>query len=64
MYKLLFALIFSIAAFPQTILWNHTYGGDGYDEVMAVKQTYDGGFIAAGYTQSFGLGRFGNGYII
>lgn len=63
-YSLFFLIVFSGIIFPQTILWNHTYGGDSYDEADAVRQTYDGGFIAAGYTQSFGLGRFGNGYII
>lgn len=64
MYGLFIVLILSATIFPQTILWNHTYGGDSYDEADAVRQTYNGGFIAAGYTQSFGLGRFGNGYLI
>lgn len=58
------ALTFIGIVFPQTVVWNHTYGGDSYDESNAVQQTEDGGFIAAGYTQSFGLGRFGNAYLI
>ncbi len=64
LYRVFFVLVLAGAAFPQTILWNHTYGGDAYDEADAVQMTTDGGFIAAGYTQSFGLGRFGNAYLI
>jgi len=64
LYRVFFVLTLINTAFPQTILWNQTYGGDQYDEADAVQMTTDGGFITAGYTQSFGLGRFGNGYII
>ncbi len=32
------------------LIWNKTFGGDGDDEAAAVKQTNDGGFIAAGYS--------------
>ena len=35
------------------IMWQKTYGGTGYDEPADVKQTGDGGFIVAGYTDSF-----------
>jgi len=64
LYNAIFALALIGTVSPQSIIWNHTYGGDSYDEADAVKQTYDGGFVAAGYTQSFGLGRFGNAYLI
>ena len=64
LYRVTFALTFICMAFPQSIVWNHTYGGDSYDEADAVQKTDDGGFIVAGYTQSFGLGRYGDGYII
>ena len=64
MYTVFFVFILINAAFPQSILWNHTYGGDAYDEANSVQMTSDGGFIAVGYTQSFGLGRFGNAYMI
>ncbi len=64
LYKVFFVLFLVGTVFPQSILWNHTYGGDAYDEANAVQMTTDGGFIAAGYTQSFGLGRFGNAYMI
>ncbi len=38
------------------LLWNKTFGGNSDDEAAAVKQTSDGGFIAVGYTSSFGAG--------
>lgn len=37
-------------------LWTRTYGGATYDWGYSVQQTQDGGFILAGYTQSFGAG--------
>jgi hypothetical protein len=40
---------------PDT-LWTRTYGGGSYDEAYSVQQTADGGYIVAGYTESFGAG--------
>jgi hypothetical protein len=37
-------------------LWTRTYGGAGYDAGQFVQQTLDGGYIVAGYTNSFGNG--------
>ncbi|MBP6389684.1 MAG: T9SS type A sorting domain-containing protein [Flavobacteriales bacterium] len=34
------------------IVWERTYGGSLYESAKAVRQTIDGGFILAGYTQS------------
>jgi hypothetical protein len=64
LYGVFLILILISSVYSQSVLLNRTYGGDSYDEANAVQITDDGGFIAAGYTQSFGLGRFGNGYII
>ncbi len=34
--------------------WAWSYGGNGYEELHAVAPTADGGYIAAGWTESFG----------
>ncbi len=59
MYKfLLFILcpLFLFAQVPDTV-WTKTYGGTFEDCGNSVQQTYDGGFIIAGYTSSFGNGN-------
>lgn len=37
-------------------VWQETYGGSATDDAMAVQSTLDGGYVLAGYTQSFGAG--------
>ena len=37
-------------------VWDRVYGGLGADWVHSVRQTLDGGYIAAGYTESYGAG--------
>lgn len=37
--------------------WQYTYGGNDYEVANAVQQTADGGYIVAGYTDSFGVGE-------
>ncbi len=40
------------------ILWQKTYGGTDADFAYFIQQTADGGYIAAGYTNSFGTGDY------
>jgi hypothetical protein len=39
------------------IQWAKTYGGTGADIPLSVQQTSDGGYIVAGFTDSFGAGE-------
>jgi hypothetical protein len=40
-----------------TLQWSRTSGGNDYDEAYSIKQTTDGGYAVAGFTQSFGAGE-------
>jgi len=48
---------------PGDVIWNKMFGGEAYDEANSVVYTDTDEFIAAGYTQSYGLGRWGNAYL-
>jgi hypothetical protein len=39
-------------------LWTRTFGGSSYEGGHSVQQTVDGGYIIAGYTQSYGVGGY------
>ncbi len=41
-----------------SLAWQKTYGGSNYDEAYSVQETTDGGYIVAGYTNSFGAGGY------
>jgi hypothetical protein len=45
------------------VLWSMNYGGNDQDWGYDVKETFDNGFIVAGYTESFGPGVT-DGYLI
>lgn len=56
MRKIIVSILFSIflLAQPPDTLWTRTYGGAGFDVGFSVVEAYDGGYIVAGLTQSFG----------
>jgi hypothetical protein len=39
-----------------TLTWSRTFGGDSLDIALSLCLTYEGGYILAGLTQSFGAG--------
>jgi hypothetical protein len=45
-------------AYHGDTLWTRTYGGSGEDGAYSLQPTADGGYILAGYTNSFGAGDY------
>lgn len=39
------------------VLWKKTYGGPGVERANSIIETFDGGYILAGFTTSFGNGK-------
>jgi hypothetical protein len=39
-------------------LWTKIFGGRGYDCCLSIQQTQDGGYIATGFTSSYGAGSW------
>lgn len=44
-------------ALPPPTEWNKTYGGSGWDVASSLLQIGDGGYLLAGYTESYGAGK-------
>jgi uncharacterized delta-60 repeat protein len=40
------------------VIWANAYGGIYEDQIFSVSQTADNGYVAAGYTDSFGAGGY------
>jgi hypothetical protein len=40
------------------VTWQKTYGGSYLDVALSIQETFDGGFIVAGYTISYGVGDY------
>jgi len=38
--------------------WNKTYGGSNEEEASSVLEAFDGGYVLAGYTNSYGAGGY------
>jgi len=55
-FFLIFNFLPSYAQSPDT-LWTKTCGGINDDKGFSVRQTFDGGYIIAGYTHSYGAGQ-------
>jgi len=45
-------ILFSICFAQPTIEWQKCLGGSSWDEAESIQQTFDGGFIVAGWTKS------------
>jgi len=42
--------------FDGTVEWSKTYAGSGDERLFSIQQTFDGGYIVASYTNSYGAG--------
>ena len=56
-----FVLVLSIICISANVshgadYWAKTYGGTGFNPLQSIHQTSDGGYIVAGFTNSFGAG--------
>ena len=61
-YIFYLAILICYTSFAQApdFEWQETYGGTGSEYAYSVKQTPDGGYITAGYTNSTDLEVVGN----
>ncbi|MCD4665390.1 MAG: hypothetical protein K8R68_08965, partial [Bacteroidales bacterium] len=57
LFILLFFCFFQCSKNPPLIIWKKAFGGIENDEAFSVQQTSDGGYIFAGYTNSYSAGE-------
>ena len=50
--------VFKPSQGPASVAWSETFGGLEFDYGNSVQQTSDGGYIIAGYTDSYGAGDY------
>ena len=43
--------------FTGEVIWQKTYGGEAYDQALAVREAADGGYLLLGETESYGEGK-------
>ncbi|MCP4632393.1 MAG: hypothetical protein GY855_05665, partial [candidate division Zixibacteria bacterium] len=57
-FTVLFFVVWAstIYATPGDTLWTHTYGDSLNEFIISAQPTSDGGYVAAGYTYSYGSG--------
>jgi hypothetical protein len=46
------------------VLWRKTYAGSNWENPSALRQTPDGGFVVAGFTNSFGSDSYGDAWAL
>lgn len=54
----------AVICYSQTVLFQKIYGGNEQDLGQSVRQTSDGGYVLAGFSDSFGAGPNADFYII
>lgn len=57
-FIMIFIFVITISGQVPDTLWTKTYGGAGSEVGYSVDQTNDGGFILAGFSDSFGSGGY------
>ena len=53
----LLSVLFSVPVRASTTAWTQKYGGEGREVFTSIVEASDGGYIIAGYTDSFGAGN-------
>ena len=66
-FKPLLTLLLSIIgglSVNAQLQFEKSYGGGGFEEGSSVRQTFDGGYIMVGFTQSFGVNTLDDVYLV